>query len=71
MDIFQDYAYYYQALYKDKDYRGEAVKIDGLLKHYSDTKIKTILNAGCGGGIMILSFPEWDIVLQVLTRVLG
>lgn len=49
MDVFKDYAYYYNAFYQDKDYRGEAEQIDVLLKKYGEN-ISTILNFGCGTG---------------------
>lgn len=32
MEVFQDYAYYYNAFYQDKDYIAEARQIDKLLK---------------------------------------
>ena len=49
MQTFQDYAYYYNAFYQDKDYKAEAVQIDSLLKQY-DSNISSIINFGCGTG---------------------
>lgn len=49
MEVFQDYAYYYNAFYKDKDYKAEAEQIDSLLKKYGNN-IKHIINYGCGTG---------------------
>lgn len=49
MEVFQDYAYYYNSFYKDKDYHAEAETVDKLLKKY-DPKIKNIINFGCGTG---------------------
>lgn len=49
MSVFEEYAYYYDLLYKDKDYKKEAKYIDMLLKK-QDKKINTILNMGCGTG---------------------
>lgn len=49
MEVFQDYAYYYNAFYRDKDYEAEAAQIDLLLKKYG-RKIKKVLNCGCGTG---------------------
>ena len=49
MEAFQDYAYYYNAFYKDKDYRAEAGIIDELLKNYNK-KIRKVINLGCGTG---------------------
>lgn len=49
MEIFIDYAYYYNVFYQDKDYKAEAAQIDSLLKRYG-SDISTIINFGCGTG---------------------
>lgn len=49
MQTFQDYAYYYNSFYQDKDYRAETVQIDNLLKKYG-SNVSTIINFGCGTG---------------------
>ena len=49
MEVFQDYAYYYNAFYQDKDYKGETAQVDALLKKYGKN-ISMILNFGCGTG---------------------
>lgn len=49
MKVFEDYAYYYNAFYKDKDYKTEADHIDYLLKKYGKG-VKDIINFGCGTG---------------------
>lgn len=49
MQIFQDYAYYYNAFYKDKDYKAEAAVVDKLLKG-CNPQIRSIINFGCGTG---------------------
>lgn len=49
MEVFQDYAYYYNAFYKDKDYGAEARIIDRLLKKYAGNA-GSIINLGCGTG---------------------
>lgn len=49
METFQDYAYYYNSFYKDKDYKAEAGVIDELLKKYN-SRINKIMNLGCGTG---------------------
>lgn len=49
MEVFQDYAHYYNAFYKDKNYAAEAKQIDALLKKYGE-KIEKIINYGCGTG---------------------
>ncbi len=51
MEVFQDYAYYYNAFYHDKDYAGEAKTVNDLLVKYSlGEKADKILNIGCGTG---------------------
>jgi len=49
MEAFQDYAYYYNAFYQDKDYKAEALQVDALLKKYGNG-ITALLNLGCGTG---------------------
>ena len=49
MEVFQDYAYYYNAFYQDKDYTAEAKQVDELLKKYGEN-VKNIINYGCGTG---------------------
>ncbi len=49
METFQDYAYYYNAFYNDKDYVAEARTVDDILKKYG-TGIKRIISLGCGTG---------------------
>jgi SAM-dependent methyltransferase len=49
MEVFKDYAYYYNAFYKDKDYQSEAAQVDSLLKKYGNN-IHEIINFGCGTG---------------------
>ena len=49
MEVFKDYAYYYNAFYQDKDYNAEALQVDGLLKKYGKN-IASIINYGCGTG---------------------
>lgn len=49
MEVFQDYAYYYNAFYQDKDYAAESRQVDTLLKRYGSNTRK-IINYGCGTG---------------------
>lgn len=48
MEIFQDYAYYYNLFYKDKDYPKEARTVEILMGQ--EREIKSVLNLGCGTG---------------------
>lgn len=49
MEAFQDYAYYYNAFYQDKDYEAESRQVDTLLKRYG-RNVRKIINYGCGTG---------------------
>lgn len=49
MSVFGAYSRYYNLLYKDKDYAGEAEYIHGLVHKYHPGA-KTLLNLGCGTG---------------------
>lgn len=57
MEVFQDYAYYYNTFYQDKDYEKEAKQIDVLLKKYGEN-IQTIINYGCGTGKHDIEFSR-------------
>jgi SAM-dependent methyltransferase len=50
MSVFKDYAKYYNLLYREKDYKSEAEYVMSLINKYSQGKVKTILNMGCGTG---------------------
>ncbi len=49
MEVFQDYAYYYNAFYQDKDYTVESRQVEVLLKKYGNG-IRKLINYGCGTG---------------------
>jgi SAM-dependent methyltransferase len=49
MPQFGDYSKYYDLLYKDKDYAGEAVYVDSVIKKYAPDAV-TMLELGCGTG---------------------
>lgn len=57
MEVFKDYAYYYNAFYQDKDYRAEAKQANDLLKKYGKD-IHTIINYGCGTGKHDVEFSK-------------
>ena len=46
MEVFQDYAYYYNAFYEDKDYKKEAAQVDSMLKRFGGANDCSILAAG-------------------------
>ncbi|TAN45972.1 MAG: class I SAM-dependent methyltransferase [Nitrospirae bacterium] len=49
MTVFNKYALYYDLLYKDKDYAGEAVYVHNLIQQRC-SGARSILNIGCGSG---------------------
>lgn len=49
MNVFNNYAHYYNLLYKDKDYPGEADYVHKLIQQYNPGA-KSVLNLGCGTG---------------------
>jgi SAM-dependent methyltransferase len=49
MDVFKNYSRYYNLIYKDKNYEGEANYIMNLLNKYAP-HTKTLLDLGCGTG---------------------
>ena len=50
MSVFGSYSRYYNLLYKDKDYVGEAAYLAALLKRHSTAPVQTLLELGCGTG---------------------
>lgn len=49
MEAFGDYAYYYNAFYRDKDYKQEAETVHRLLTKYG-SNVQELINFGCGTG---------------------
>ena len=49
MNVFGNYARYYDLLYRDKNYSGEAQFIHELLRNYAP-RTKSIIELGCGTG---------------------
>lgn len=50
MEVFHDYAYYYNLLYGNKDYAAEVQNLKRILEQYGKNSSKRILNIGCGTG---------------------
>lgn len=49
MSVFNEYARYYDLLYRDKDYAGETEYVHGLIQaHFPGAQ--SVLNLGCGSG---------------------
>jgi len=49
MSVFKEYARYYDLLYRDKDYAGEAMYVHTLIKSCAPDAC-SVLNLGCGSG---------------------
>ena len=50
MNIFQDYANYYDTIYQDKDYKAECDFLELIFSKYFSNPVGTILDLGCGTG---------------------
>jgi SAM-dependent methyltransferase len=50
MTVFKQYAKYYDALYREKDYIGEVAYLERLFNKYTMGSVSTILDLGCGSG---------------------
>lgn len=57
MKVFKNYSAYYDLLYKDKDYKGEAEYIHELINS-SAPEANSILDLGCGTGKHAFHFAE-------------
>ena len=49
MSVFNEYARYYDLLYRDKDYVGEVEYVHRLLQAHAPGA-QSLLNLGCGSG---------------------
>ena len=50
MTVFGVYASYYDALYRDKDYKAECDFLEQIFARYAHAPVRTILDLGCGTG---------------------
>ncbi|MGE3319013.1 MAG: class I SAM-dependent methyltransferase [Candidatus Berkiella sp.] len=63
MTVFADYSKYYDLLYQDKNYQGEADFIDTLLQKYGNKPIKLLeLGSGTGKHACLLANKGYNIV---------
>ena len=56
MNVFKDYACFYDSLYEDKNYREECNFIKSIFERYAEKEINSILDLGCGTGSHALFF---------------
>ena len=64
MEVFQDYAYYYNMIYKEKNYAEEAKIVDRLIKKKVDKKHPIVLNIGCGTGRHDYEFSKLGYIIK-------
>lgn len=67
LNVFNDYARYYDLLYQDKDYAAEADYITGLIRGYHPAA-RTILEMGSGTGTHASLLAERDFTVQGIER---
>lgn len=58
MDVFKEYANFYDRLYRDKDYERECKSIKQIFETYATEEIRTILDLGCGTGSHAFIFAD-------------
>ena len=56
--VFSNYARYYDALYHDKDYSGEADYFSSLIRRFETTPTTTLLEFGAGSGAHQAAFRQ-------------
>lgn len=49
--VFNDYAKYYNLLYRDKDYNAETAHVHSLINQFAQGPVNTVLDVGCGTGM--------------------
>jgi SAM-dependent methyltransferase len=57
MTVFGDYSRYYNLLYLDKDYVGEAAYVLGLIRRHAP-QASSLLDLGCGTGVHACEFAR-------------
>ncbi|MEO0294169.1 MAG: class I SAM-dependent methyltransferase [candidate division WOR-3 bacterium] len=66
INVFQNYAKYYDLLYREKNYKAECDFIEEVFQRFSKLKIKNILELGCGtGGHAILLAKRGYILMGI------
>ena len=58
MEVFKDYADFYDSLYEDKSYRHECNFVKHIFETYREKKVNSILDLGCGTGSHALPFAD-------------
>jgi predicted TPR repeat methyltransferase len=58
MNVFKDYADFHDSLYEDKNYQEECNFVKSIFETYSEKKVNSILDIGCGTGSHALVFAD-------------
>ena len=58
MKVFKKYADFYDSLYEDKNYQEECNFVKHIFERYSENKVNSILDIGCGTGSHALLFAD-------------
>lgn len=58
MNVFKKYADFYDSLYEDKNYQEECNFVKHVFETYSEKKVNSILDLGCGTGSHALPFAD-------------
>jgi len=61
--VFENYANFYDLLYRDKDYQEECKFVKRVFEIYSEKEIRTILDLGCGTGSHALLLSDMDYIV--------
>ena len=67
MSVFRAYARYYDLLYEDKDYEGEARYVNSLIRKFAPNSL-SLLDIGCGTGRHAELFSEMGYGVHGLDR---
>lgn len=67
MSVFGDYARFYDLLYRDKDYAGEARFVHELIQRHAPGA-RTLLELGCGTGAHAGHFAQLGYAIQGIDR---
>jgi SAM-dependent methyltransferase len=67
MKVFDEYSQYYDMLYRDKDYAGEAKYVHSLITEFKP-EAKTIFEMGCGTGMHAACFADLGYTVTGIDR---
>jgi len=68
MNVFKDYANFYDLLYEDKNYHAECNFVKHVFETYSEKEVKSILDIGCGTDFHALLFADMGYAVTGVDR---